>query len=171
MLKIIGAILIIASTSFGGFEFSKVLSQRPKQLRALRSALQSLDAEIMYGHTPLHEACRRLSEQLAEPLSSFFKKFSDRLLTEDTNVKDAWTVSLDETWKKTAMKNTELEIMKQFGETLGRHDRFSQQKQIILTLTHLEREEQDARDLQGKYEKMIKSLGFLSGLLIVILLM
>lgn len=73
MVKIIGAILILASTSWGGMEFSKLLSQRPKQIRALKSALQSLEAEIMYGHTPLHEASRRLAEQLNEPLSSFFQ--------------------------------------------------------------------------------------------------
>ena len=171
MMKIIGAILILASTSWGGMEFSKLLSQRPKQIRALKSALQSLEAEIMYGHTPLHEASRRLAEQLSEPLSSFFASFADRLVKEDTTVKEAWTSSLNKIWRKTAMKAPELEIMKQFGETLGRHDRFSQQKQIMLTLTHLEREEEEARDTQGKYEKMIRSLGFLSGLLIVILLM
>ena len=125
----------------------------------------------MYGHTPLHEASRRLAEQLNEPLSSFFASFADRLIKEDTTVKEAWAVSLNDIWKKTAMKGTELEIMKQFGETLGRHDRLSQQKQIMLTLTHLEREEAEARETQGKYEKMIRSLGFLSGLLIVILLM
>lgn len=171
MIKIIGALLILASTSWGGMEFSKLLSQRPKQIRALKSALQSLEAEIMYGHTPLHEASRRLAEQLSEPLQSFFVSFAERLLKEDTTVKEAWTASLYEIWKKTAMKDSELEIMKQFGETLGRHDRFTQQKQIMLTLAHLEREEAEAREIQGKYEKMIRSLGFLSGLLIVILLM
>ena len=35
--------------------------------------------------------------------------------------------------------------MKQFGETLGRHDRVSQQKQIMLTFTHLEREERRSK--------------------------
>jgi len=171
MMKIVGAIIILASTSFGGMEIAKAFSERPKQLRQLKSALQSLEAEIMYGHTPLHEAARRLSEQLQQPLSIFFASFSKKLMTEDTTVKDAWTTCLDDIWKKTAMKKPELEIMKQFGETLGRHDRISQQKQILLTLTHIEREEQEARDIQMKYEKMIKSLGVLSGLLIVILLM
>lgn len=171
MLKIFGAIIIIVATSWGGFEISKTLSLRPKQIRQLKSALQSLEAEIMYGHTPLHEASRRLSEQLAEPLSSFFVNFSKRLISEDTTVKDAWSTSLKEIWKKTAMKQPELEIMKQFGETLGRHDRYSQQKQIILTITHIEREEMEAKDAQLKYEKMVKSLGVLTGLLIVILLM
>jgi len=170
-MKIVGAIIILASTSFGGMELAKTFSERPKQLRQLKSALQSLEAEIMYGHTPLHEAARRLSEQLQQPLSHFFASFSEKLMTEDTTVKDAWTTCLDDIWKRTAMKKPELEIMKQFGETLGRHDRISQQKQILLTLTHIDREEQEARDIQLKYEKMIKSLGVLSGLLIVILLM
>jgi len=70
----------------------------------------------------------------------------------------------------TALKQGEFEIMKQFGETLGRHDRLSQQKHIMLTLTHLEREESEAIQSQMKYEKMVKSLGFLSGLLLIILL-
>jgi stage III sporulation protein AB len=77
---------------------------------------------------------------------------------------------LKEVWKQTAFKQGEFEIMKQFGETLGRHDRFSQQKHIMLTLSHLEREEADAVENQAKYEKMVKSLGFFSGLLLIILL-
>ena len=49
--------------------------------------------------------------------------------------------------------------MVQFGENLGKHDRLTQQKQIMLALTHLEREEEGARDKQKGYEKMVKSLG------------
>lgn len=170
MIKIIGAIFIIVATTWTGFEASRHFSERPRQLRQLRSALQSLEAEIMYGHTPLHEAARRLSSQLSKPLSWFFEAFAKKLTDTETTVKEAWENSLKEVWKSTALKQGEFEIMKQFGETLGRHDRFSQQKQIILTLTHLEREESDAIDRQAKYEKMVKSLGFLSGLLLIILL-
>ncbi|MFE8702518.1 stage III sporulation protein SpoIIIAB [Cytobacillus sp. FJAT-54145] len=170
MMKIIGAIFIIVATTWTGFEASRHLNERPRQLRQLKSALQSLEAEIMYGHTPLHEASRRLAEQLSKPLSWFFESFSKKLTNSETTVKDAWEESLVEMWKFTAFKQGEFEIMKQFGETLGRHDRLSQQKQIRLTLTHLEREEADAYEKQAKYEKMVKSLGFLSGLLLIILL-
>jgi len=171
MIKIIGAVLIIIATTWTGFEASRHLTERPRQLRQLKAALQSLEAEIMYGHTPLHEAARRLTSQLSKPLSWFFETFSKKLMNSDTTVRDAWEESLLEVWKLTALKQGEFEIMKQFGETLGRHDRISQQKQIRLALTHLEREEADAYDKQTKYEKMVKSLGFLSGLLLVILLM
>ncbi|MDE3839547.1 stage III sporulation protein SpoAB [Bacillus methanolicus] len=171
MMKIIGALLIIVATTWTGFEASRHLSERPRQLRQLKSALQSLEAEIMFGHTPLHEAARRLAQQLSKPLSWFFESFAKRLTNSETTVKDAWEESMAEIWKFTAFKQGEFEIMKQFGETLGRHDRVSQQKQIQLALSHLEREEGDARDKQAKYEKMVKSLGFLSGLLLIILLM
>ncbi|WP_053367088.1 stage III sporulation protein SpoIIIAB [Bacillus sp. FJAT-27245] len=170
MVKLLGALFILAATTWTGFEFSRHLSERPKQLRQLKTALQSLEAEIMYGHTPLHEAARRLSVQLPKPLSFLFESFGSKLTRTETTVKDAWEASLREVWKLTALGEGELEIMFQFGETLGRHDRFSQQKQIQLTLTHLEREESEARDRQSKYEKMLKSLGFLSGLLLIIVL-
>ena len=170
MLKLAGALFILAATTWTGFELSRNFSERPKQLRQLKAALQSLEAEIMFGHTPLHEASRRLAAQLPGPLSGLFEKFGARLAMTETTVKDAWDDSLEEIWKLTALKKEELEIMRQFGETLGRHDRLSQQKQIQLTLSHLEREEAEARDRQGKYEKMLKSLGFLSGLLVIIVL-
>lgn len=168
-MKLIGAVFIIVATTWTGMEASRHLSERPRQLRQLKSALQSLEAEIMFGHTPLHEASRRLATQLSKPLSKLFEVFAKKLMYSETTVKKAWEESLTEIWKLTALKQGEFEIMKQFGETLGRHDRISQQKQIMLTLTHLEREERDAIDKQVKYEKMVKSLGFLLGLLLIIL--
>jgi stage III sporulation protein AB len=171
MMKLIGAALIIVATSWTGMEAAKQLSERPKQLRHLKAALQSLEAEIMYGHTPLHEASRKLASQLSKPIALLFESFAENLMASETSVRNAWEKSLNEIWKKTALKQGEYEILRQFGETLGRHDKYSQQKQINLAITHLEREEGDAYDRQLKYEKMVKSLGFLSGLLLIILLM
>ena len=68
MIKIIGAICIIIATSWIGFEASKTLTERTRQIRILKSALQSLEAEIMYGHTPLHEASRRIAKQIGSPV-------------------------------------------------------------------------------------------------------
>ncbi|QFT89750.1 stage III sporulation protein SpoAB [Bacillus sp. THAF10] len=170
MIKILGAALILAATTWVGFEAARHLMERPRQLRQLKVALQSLEAEIMYGHTPLADAARNISKQLEKPLSWFFEGFSYKLDKSSLTVREAWQESLEDIWTSTAYKNAELEIMKQFGETLGQHDRYTQQKHIQLALTHLEREELDARDKQSRYERMIKSLGVLSGLLLVILL-
>jgi stage III sporulation protein AB len=170
-MKFIGAIFILLASTWTGFEAARHLNERPRQLRLLKVALQALEAEIMYGHTPLSDAAIHLSQQMPKPLSWIFEGFSKKLTTGALNVKQAWNESLDDMWKFTAFKQGELEVMKQFGETLGQYDRVSQQKQILLTITHLEREEIDAMERQSRYERMVKSLGFLTGLLIVILLM
>ncbi len=171
MVKVIGAIFILLSTSWAGFEASKYLTERPRQLRLLKVALQALEAEIMYSHTPLHEASRKISSQLQKPVSWLFEAFSKKLTEHDITVKRAWEESLNEVWKLTAFRSGEYEILKQFGENLGQHDLVTQQKHIFLALKHLEREEAEALDKQQKYEKMTKSLGFLSGLLLIILLL
>ncbi len=57
-------------------------------------------------------------------------------------------------------EKSEYEVLKQFGETLGIHDRISQQKHIKLALTHLEASEADAEQAQAKNEKMIKVWAF-----------
>lgn len=170
MIKLFGAAVILVATTWIGFELSRNLSQRPRQLRYFRNALQALEAEIMFGHIPLQEASVRLAKQLPQPLKKFFECFSIKLQLQDTNVKTAWDESLKEIKGLLALKNNDLEILSQFGETLGKHDRFQQQKQISLTMTHLEREEEEALQSQIKYEKMFKSLGFLSGLLVIVLL-
>ncbi|WLR49744.1 stage III sporulation protein SpoIIIAB [Bacillus tianshenii] len=172
MMKLVGALIILMSSTWTGFEAARRLSERPRQLRQLKAALQALEAEIMYGQVPVAEACSRIAAQTSKPLSWFFERFSKRLAQGDVaSLSEAWLGSLKEVWKLTALKENDFEIMRQFGETLGRHDAISQKKHIQLAIVHLQREEEDARTQQQKYEKMVKSLGFLSGLLVVILLM
>lgn len=170
-MKLIGAFIIIVATTWFGFEAAKKLRERPRQLRQLKVAMQSLEAEIMYGHTSLSEACFHLAKQFEKPLARFFESFAMHLSKGETVVSEAWKESLDGIWKQTAFGQGEYEVLRQFGETLGQHDREHQQKHIRLALAHLEREENDAREKQGRYEKMVKNLGFLTGLLIVILLL
>ncbi|MGV3487614.1 MAG: stage III sporulation protein SpoIIIAB [Tuberibacillus sp.] len=169
-MKWIGALFIIISATAIGRLLALQFRERPRQLRQLKSALQSLETEITYGLAPIGEAARRLSEQLPEPSKSFFYHFSIKLAQGSASLREAWDETLHEFWPRTAMKKNELEIMKQFGATLGLSDRENQQKQIRLALSHLEREEAEARAAQNQYEKMVKSLGFLAGLLLVLLL-
>lgn len=171
MLKLIGAVIIVLATTWAGFEAARRLSMRPRQLRQLKVALQSLEAEIMYGHTPLKEAANKLQKQFPKPLNQLFGAFASKLEIGETTVKEAWDSSLKQIWPKLSLKEGEYEVLLQFGEMLGKSDRYHQQKQILLTMAHLEREESEAISLQTKYEKMMKSLGFLSGLLLIILLM
>ncbi|ANX12854.1 stage III sporulation protein SpoAB [Fictibacillus arsenicus] len=171
MMSWIGALAILSATTIFGFEWAKRIRERPKRLRELKVTLQALEAEIMYGSTPLGEAFQHIGKPLKVPLSSFFLTISELLNDGHYTVQEAWECQLDVLAKETSFKSGEIEVLRQFGSTLGRHDKEHQQKQIQLTLAHLNREEKEARDIQERYEKMCKSLGVLMGLLIVILLM
>ncbi|MGY4690249.1 stage III sporulation protein SpoIIIAB [Salibacterium sp. K-3] len=167
----LGAAFILTACTWAGFEFSRKLTERPRQLRQLRTALQSFEAEIMYGMSPLPEASRKMSSQLPPPVSFLFLHFSDYLKRGERNVDEAWTKSLESVWPYTALASREREILEQFGTTLGRFEKTQQQKQIRLAMIHLEKEEQEAKENEKRYEKMSKSLGFLAGLLIIVMFM
>ncbi|MFD2704304.1 stage III sporulation protein SpoIIIAB [Salibacterium lacus] len=165
----LGAALILTACTWAGFEFAKQLTERPRQLRQLRTALQSFEAEIMYGMNPLPDASQKISSQLPAPVSFLFRHFAGYLKQGERNVDEAWAKSLDHVWPLTALAFREKEILRQFGTTLGRHEKMQQQKQIRLAMIHLEKEEQEAKEKEKRYEKMAKSLGFLSGLLIIVM--
>ncbi|MYL33513.1 stage III sporulation protein SpoAB [Pontibacillus yanchengensis] len=168
-MKWIGALLLLCATTWGGFEFARRLNERPKQIRQLKNALQVLEAEILYGQSPVIEACEKVARQVPTPLAWFFEEFSASLKQSSSSLYDVWEDRLDRYWSISALGEGEKEIMKQFGQTLGQHDFAGQQKHIRLALSHLERELQEAQEQQQRYSKMVKSLGFLSGLLIILL--
>ncbi|MGG3907065.1 stage III sporulation protein SpoIIIAB [Geobacillus stearothermophilus] len=170
-MKWLGALLILAASTWMGMEAARALYERPRQLRQLKAALRAFEAEVMYGHTPLAEASQHIARQTAAPIGELFAQFAAALHACETSVAEAWEKSLRAVWGKTALKQGEWEVMKQFGATLGQYDRLTQQQQIALALAHLEREEAEALDDQARYGKMAKSLGVLAGLLLVILLM
>jgi stage III sporulation protein AB len=77
---------------------------------------------------------------------------------------------MDAHWRNASLKGTEQEIFRQLSCTLGTSDRTNQSTHIALALQQLKQEESAAREDQGKYEKVSKSLGLLLGALIVILI-
>lgn len=169
-MKWIGAIFIIMATSWAGINAAKRYRERTRQIRQLKVALQTLEAEIVYGLTPLYEAAEKIAAMITYPLSDFFLTFSEKLAEGSQSVPRAWNESIAEIKPMMNLEKNELQILEQFGATLGQHDREHQQKQIRLTLLHLDKEEAEAKDEQVRYEKMMKSLGVLGGLLVVILL-
>lgn len=168
-MKWIGALLLIGVTTWTGFEWSKNLNDRPKHIRQLKSALQMLEAEILYSQVPLREAFRIISKQIPYPTQFLFQTLYESMEQYAVKFFLLWERQVKQLVNISALGKNELEILKQFGQTLGQHDFTQQQKHIQLAIHHLERELEEAKDDQYKYAKMAKSLGFLGGLFLVIL--
>ncbi|GGF76953.1 stage III sporulation protein AB [Paenibacillus albidus] len=171
MLKLLGAVLVILAGTLAGFQLARQYADRPRNIRGLIAALQRLETEIMYSYTPLPEALRRIGQQSREPLKGFFVTVAEEMSTpHDRSAEEAFRLAMDAHWRVTAMKAAEKEILRQLSCTLGTSDRSNQSNHIALALQQLKQEETVAREDQGKYEKMSKSLGLLLGALIVILI-
>lgn len=129
-----------------------------------------LEAEITYSQLPLHDAFTTIAKQIPKPCANFFQMVADDMKQSSSDFDELWEKCVSTYIEESSLSVNEKEILLQFGRTLGQHDFFQQQKHIQLTIKHLERELQDARDEQDRYGKMAKSLGFLTGLFIVLLL-
>jgi len=169
-MKWIGALLFIGTTTWIGFEWSKKLNNRPKHIRQLKNALQILEAEILYSQLPLQEAFTTIAKQIPQPMKSFFGELGKDMEKKNPDLFSLWEKQVEALMDVSCLSGNEQEILKQFGRTLGQHDFAQQQKHIQLTVSHLDRELEDARENQTRYGKMAKSLGVLCGLFIVLLL-
>ncbi|ALX48053.1 stage III sporulation protein SpoIIIAB [Lentibacillus amyloliquefaciens] len=166
----IGALLFIGTTTLVGFNISTLLTERPKHIRQMKNALQILEAEILYSQLALPDVFATIAQQIPQPANSFFKQLDESLKQHNVDLYSVWTKHVDSLLATSALGASEGEILKQFGRTLGQHDFTQQQKQIHLTIKHLDRELDEAQDDQYKYSKMAKSLGLLCGVFIVLLL-
>ncbi|MGO4374155.1 stage III sporulation protein SpoIIIAB [Paenibacillus sp. 2TAB19] len=171
MIKLLGAVLILIAGTMIGFQQAARFADRPKQLRQLAHALQRLETEIGYGHTPLPEALERTAEASPAPLSELFRSAAGGVWQGDEkSFRESWEQAVNEQWPYTSMRSGEQAVMLRLGSTLGISDKEDQMKHLRLALLQLKSEEDAARDDQGRYEKMWKSLGVLIAALIVILM-
>ncbi|MDQ0256262.1 stage III sporulation protein AB [Evansella vedderi] len=170
-MKLVGALLIILTTTVFGWEFATRLARRTKQIRYLKIAFEALETEMVFGMTPLPYACEKVANQLSSPLSQFFHEVSKKLKEEERTARDIWCNTLEK-WKKTTdLEASEINILNQFGQTLGEQDLENQRKQIRLAISYFDQEEKQAMESQKKFESMYKSLGFLGGVLIVLIML
>ncbi|GEB31611.1 MULTISPECIES: stage III sporulation protein SpoIIIAB [Brevibacillus] len=171
MVKLIGAVLILFSASMVGWQIGRYYAYRPVQLRALLVALQMLETEIVYGMTPLHRAFVKVGRRVSEEVGRLFLYAAELLVSEKApSAEDSLQQAMGKYWAQTALRRQEREVLASLGQVLGSSDREDQQKHLRLAVTHLRGLEEEARAEQAKYERMYKSLGFLGGLLVVILM-
>lgn len=171
MIKLIGALCIIFAGTMLGFYQALQLAARPRQIRQSQQGLQRLETEILYGFTPLSDALLTVSQSLTGPVSALFARASEGLASgEAGTVADSWGQAVDECWPRTAMKRAERDALLQLGTVLGKSDRTDQAKHLRLAVSVLAAEETEAAEDYRRYGKMWRSLGLLSGALIVILM-
>lgn len=171
MLKTIGGLLIISASGLLGMIFSNKLSLRYRELEKLRRLMQMLETEVTYGATPLPAALYNVSKKAEGLISSFFicisKCLSDRSFY---TVREAWNDSAESILTQSSLKRADIELIKSFGNILGSSDREDQKKHFQLFYLQLQYQEDAAMEEIKRSAKMYRSLGFLLGIAVFVML-
>jgi len=171
VLKLIGALLVVAASSLWGWQMSRNYARRPVELRQFIAALQMLETEITYAATPLPEALGGVAEQVSAPAASFFRQVSSELGTHrGCSAREAWHDTLAEYGVLSALGASDFSILRGLGNSLGISDRSDQSKHLHLAAEQLKTALAMAEEAALKNVKLWNYMGLLSGLVLVLAL-
>lgn len=170
-LKILGAILILITTSWMGSMGGKKLSSRVRELQKLRNDFTYLEIEVSYNATPLPQIFEKLAVLDFKPVNLLWQELlihfnnGEGLLAEE-----AWQKALDIFSLHTNLNKGDLNILRDFGPGFGLTGRQEQLKKFQLIHELLRVQQYEAEANRQKNERMWRSMGLLGGLALIILL-
>ncbi|WP_152658067.1 stage III sporulation protein SpoIIIAB [Oceanobacillus sp. CFH 90083] len=168
-MKWIGVLLLISMSTALGWEWGKALKQRPRHIQLLLQSLQILEAEMVYSQVPLQEAFQIIGKKLRGPVALFYLELAKDLENKEKDFDDIWQGCAQRLIGRSSLQQSELEILIQFGRTLGQHDIEQQQKHLKLTNLYLEEQWKNATERFQTYGKLSNVLGLLCGIFLALL--
>ncbi len=164
--KIIILLLIILISSFLGIIFSKKYYFRLNELKQIKTILNILENKIKFTYEPIPEIFLQISEKFNGNIKEIIKKTIENI--NKTDIGNSWEKSID-TVNSNLLKE-DREIIKGLGKLLGKTDVEGQISQFNLINEFLNTQINKAEKNREKGERLYKKLGFIFGIVIVIIL-
>ncbi len=142
------------------------------QLRNFISALRMMDFEISMNNTVLVEAMRYSGEAVGGRVGRVFLKCADEVENSPgEKVYDTWCKYIEKYKNDFCISESDIKMVKEFGRSLGSGDRTEESSNIKTTILRLELAEDNAMKKKSQNAKLYRSLGFVGGILISVLLL
>ena len=166
IIKTILCTLIITTSSSLGIMLSKKYIDRVDELKAFKSALNMLKTKIRYTYAPLTDIFTDISKSLRGNVSVLFQNACEQI--EAKGATDGFCAAIEMT-RLNVSKEDKL-VMKNLSKLLGKTDAEGQINEIELTESFLESQIETAEIEREKNAKLYKTLGVISGVGLVIIL-
>lgn len=171
IMKIIGCIMVVASSAGVGFYFSGELKSRIEDLRELYKLINLLRGDIRYASTPLPEAIQSISRRHQGRFFSFFNCISLQLEERSGHTfSEIWQSAVTCGLVNTSLSKKDKSHLIQFGDTIGYLDKEMQMNTMDLYLAQLEYELTDLTKTVKEKSYLCRTLGITSGIFIIILM-
>ncbi|MCK9442976.1 MAG: stage III sporulation protein AB [Tissierellaceae bacterium] len=171
LLKILSAFCIFITSSAIGFSYGQTFSLRFENLLYLEHCIKILETEIVYGATPLPEALANVKKKGKPRVSFIFDDIRRDLISNKREaIYHSFLTVEEKLHHRLHLKKEDIEIFFSLGRVLGSSDREDQSKIFKIVLAQLEGQLDEAKLEKNQNAKLYRSLGIITGLGIIILL-
>jgi len=171
LIKILGILLILISSTVVGFMYGEGMKKRVKELNELLRGVYILKNEINYMHSLLPEALMKVSEKCTGTIKKIFVDASKILLSnEEVDVYTSFKKSIDINKSNINLTKEDLSIFLDLSKSLGELDVDGHNDIFSLVTENLNKAIIGAESNLEKSIKMYRYLGFSFGAMIAIVL-
>lgn len=171
ILRYLADMLVIFGCGYIGVVLASGLDTRIRQLESLEQMLTQLAFNIGFLALPLPEAIRRTAESQEGMIQNVLNQVTGLLQAyPHITMGEAWDESIRACRGDLCLKQEELAALQEFAQHIGQGDSEAALNNIRLTLAKLKLSAEQAREKRKKDGKLFRGLGFLTGILIVLLL-
>lgn len=167
LLKWILYALVLGTSTSIGFLVSQKYQKRVEQLRDFKSAFSIFKTKIRFTYAPLKDIFNDIGNSIKSNSSEVFRNTIKYM--EELNATDSWNKAVQET--DLELTKEDREAICSLGKLLGKTDLEGQINEIDLCLTFLETQTQKAEIEKDKNAKLYKTLGTITGIGIIIILL
>lgn len=165
--KLLGAVLIIASTSFYGYYLSLIPLKRHKNLVKILSGIEILENEIAFSKDVIDEIFFKIAALI--DCDCIFKTAAERKDEECLSMR--WRRAVYTDREKLCFKMSDCEIISMLGAELGITDVEGQIKNILHIKELLKKQIEESLEEKKKASRLYKSMGVALGVFTSVLLM
>lgn len=169
-LKIFSSIIILIGFSIVGFYYSYKPVYRKNDLLEMKRGLLSLSSEIIF-FSSITEAIFSVEKTLAKPIKNIFIKFRENIeKRRGEELFLLWEDALKDGSYETYFTKEDIEHISTVGKVIGTFDRQLNIEGISIVIEYINSTIKNIENEKNKSLRLYQSLGVLSGLMIIVLL-
>ena len=166
IIKVCFLLAIFGLAIYLGNAIARKYVDRVKELIAIKSALNILENKIKFTQTPLAEIFEQIEKSVSE--KNIKKLFKNITHEKQKNIHESWENAINKA--EINLEKEDKKILIDMGKILGSTDVDGQISNIKITSSFIDKQIQKAEEEKNKNVKLYKTLGIVSGLTIVIIL-
>lgn len=166
LFKMILLVFIIGASTMLGILFSKKYSNRVKELKEMKNALNMLSTKMKFTYEPIPNLFFEIGNKIGGNVGKIFSRSAKRM--QEQSAGEAWHDAFEDIPNNLTKEDTT--VLNNLGRLLGQTDLEGQISEINVVMQFLETQIEMAQQERNKNEKMYRTLGMISGLTMAIIL-